>query len=119
MRMVNPPWTMKYVAVPMSFARTNAEGEWEMEAVAVQPVTRWRRGSRRWRVRKKQRGGRVGHGARAHEGISLVLPAPEDLWGEKQLQLMAAQLSGMIEPKLNDQEDRLAQSQEALQVQNT
>ena len=44
-----------------------------------------------------------------------MLPAPEDLWGEKQLQLMAAQLLGMIEPMLNEQEDRLAQSQEALQ----
>ena len=99
-----------------SFARTNAEGEWEMEAVAgttCHPMAFVEADDGAFGKSNVVDVSVTAPGP--IEGISLVLPAPEDLWGEKQLQLMAAQLSGMIEPMLNEQEDRLAQSQEALQ----
>ena len=99
------------------FARTNAAGEWEMQGVAgttCHPM-----------AFVEADDGSFGKSNVVNvevaapgpvEGISIRLPAPEKLWNEKQLGKMAAQLSAILDPQLEEQEERLEAAQSAMET---
>ena len=100
-----------------SFARTNAAGEWEMQGVAGTTCSPM--------AFVEVDDGSFGKSNVVYvevtapgpvEGISIRLPAPEQLWNEKQLGKMAATLSAMIDPQLEEQEERLEAAQSAMEI---
>ena len=98
------------------FARTNEAGEWEMQGVAgttCHPMAFVEADDGSFGKSDVVNVDVTAPGPM--EGIAIRLPAPEALWSEEQLSKMAEQLSAMIDPMMQEQEDRLAASQTALE----